>query len=268
MLDVDVREGRWLEPGERGSVVINQLVPGHDRLRLGERLDLSVAGNPRQFVVVGKIVQVGVSATAYISADSFAASVPAAERTGMLWVRAREASSPDAVTELRNELERQVDAAALPVQSVQPLSVFRNAMVAHFELLVKTLLALAALTALVGAVGLSSAISIGVLERTRELGVLRAVGASAEQIRQLLLTEGLLVGALSIGLGVASGSVLAMMLGHAIGELSFKVPLPLSLSWVAIALWTAMALMLATVSAWLPALRAGRNSVRESLNFL
>lgn len=268
MLDADVRQGRWLTPGDRGSVVINQLVPGHDRLRLGDRLRLLVAGKPRDFAVVGKITQVGVSATAYITRDSFDASIPEAEKTGMLWVRARGGSSPSVVAQLRNDLEHELDADALPVQSVLPLSVFRNAMVAHFELLVKTLIALAALTTLVGALGLGSSIGIGVLERTREFGVLRAVGASAKQIRQLVLMEGVLVGALSIGAALASGALLAMILGRAIGQLSFKVPLPYSLSWPAIALWGVLALTVTAASALTPALRAGRTSVRESLNFV
>ncbi len=268
MLDVDVREGRWLAPGERGSIVINQLVPAYDRTRVGDRLSLFVAGKRREFSVVGKLVQVGASATAYVTAGSFEASVPDAEKSGLLWVRARASDAPGSLDELRIKLERDLDAASLPVRSVEPLSVFRNAMVAHFEILVKTLMALAALAAVVGALGLGSAISIGVLERTRELGVLRAIGASAKRIRQLVLIEGALVGVLSIGVATASATLLATLLGWVIGQLSFKVPLPLSMSWPALALWAAVATVLSLVSAWAPAWRAGRTSVRDSLNFV
>lgn len=104
---------------------------------------------------------------------------------GTLWVRGTDGST----SSLQKNLERALDAALAPVQSVLPLSVFESALIAHFVLLMKTLLGLAALTAAVGAVSLGAALSHAVNARTRELGVLRAIGASSRQVRRAVLVE-------------------------------------------------------------------------------
>ncbi|HXS18422.1 MAG TPA: FtsX-like permease family protein, partial [Polyangiaceae bacterium] len=159
--------------------------------------------------------------------------VPAQEQGGMLWVRRAAGST----TELQSNLERILDGAGAPLASVFPLSVFKSALVAHFELLMKTLLALAALTAVVGGLSLGSAMSIAVVTRTRELAVLRTVGASRRQVGQSILLEGVLVGGLSlVGAGLLGGT-LALIVGYTIGKLSFKIPLPWTFSWSAIGLW-------------------------------
>lgn len=264
MLDVELEAGRWLRPDDTRAVVINQMVPGYDRLELGNTLMLSVQGHPREFSLVGKTSQVGVGAVAYVSANSFDRVVPAQEQGGMLWVR-RAAGSTAA---LQGNLERVLDGVGAPLESVFPLSVFKNALVAHFELLMKTLLALAALAAVIGGLSLGSAMSIAVIARTRELAVLRTLGASRRQVGRTILLEGLFVGALSLVAAAGLGGLLALIVGHAIGQLSFKIPLPWTFSWSALGLWGLGMLLLTLLATWWPAARAARLSVRDALNVL
>jgi putative ABC transport system permease protein len=264
MLDVELEAGRWLRPDDTRAVVINQMVPVYDRLKLGDTLTLSVEGRAREFLLVGKTSQVGVGAVAYVSANTFDRAVPAAEQGGMLWVRRGAGST----TALQGQLERALDAVGAPLESVLPLSVFENALVAHFELLMKTLLALAALTAVVGGLSLGSAMSISVIARTRELAVLRTLGASRRQVSQTILLEGLLLGALSLVSAALSGGALAWIVGSLIGELSFKIPLPWTFSWSAIGLWGLGVLLLTLLATSGPAARAARLSVRDALNVL
>ncbi len=263
MLDVEMSAGRWLRPTDTGTVVINQMVPGYDRSSVGDTLTLSVAGTSRSFSLVGKTVQVGAGAVAYVNSASYEAIVPDAERSGMLWV-----SGDGSTTALQRELERSLDDAGAPVQSVLPLSVFKNALVAHFELLVKTLLALAVLTAVVGALSLGSAMSNAVVARTRELGVLRALGASRRQLQRMILSEGLLVGGLSLLVASILAGGLSFALGALLGELTFKVALPWTFSVPALAAWTLGLFAVTLLATWWPATRAARLTVREALHVL
>lgn len=264
MLDVELEAGRWLRPNDTRAVVINQMVPGYDRLRIGDMLTFSVAGKPQKLTVLGKTAQVGVGAVAYVNAKTYDAVVPTDQRTGTLWVR----GSGGSTSVLRDELERLLDAAGAPVQSVLPLSVFKNALVAHFELLMKTLLGLALLTAIVGILSLGSAMSNAIVARTRELGVLRAIGASRRQIRRAVLIEGVLVGALSLLIATFLGGALSLVVGTTLGKLSFNVALPWTFSVPAMATWSLGVFVLTLVATWWPASRAGRMSVREALNVL
>ncbi|HEY6725554.1 MAG TPA: FtsX-like permease family protein, partial [Polyangiaceae bacterium] len=144
----------------------------------------------------------------------------------------------------------------------------KNALVAHFELLVKTLLALAVLTAVVGALSLGSAMSNAVVARTRELGVLRALGASRRQLQRMILSEGLLVGGLSLLVASILAGGLSFALGALLGELTFKVALPWTFSVPALAAWTLGLFAVTLLATWWPATRAARLTVREALHVL
>jgi len=264
MLDVALSAGRWLREDDTSAVVINQLVPGYDQLRIGDTLTLSVAGKPRELALVGKTEQVGVGAAAYVSARTYDAIVPADRQSGSLWIQ-HAGGSPAA---LQHAIESTLDAAGAPVEAVLPLAVFKNALVAHFAVLMKTLLALAALTAVVGGLSLSSAMSNAVIARTRELGVLRAIGASRQQLRRAILVEGFLVAAFSVVCAAALGSVLSLGLGTLLGKLSFKVALPWSFSLLGLGAWSVGLGCLTLLATWWPAARAARLSVREALHAL
>ena len=264
MLDVELSAGRWLHENDTGTVVINQLVPGYDRLRIGDTLTLSVAGKPRELSLVGKTEQVGVGAAAYVSARTYDAIVPADRQSGSLFIQ-RAAGSTAA---LQHAIESMLDTAGAPVEAVLPLAVFENALVAHFEVLMKTLLALAALTAMVGGLSLGSAMSNAVIARTRELGVLRAVGASPRQLSRAILVEGFLVAALSVVCTAVLGGVLSLGLGTLLGKLSFKVALPWSFSLAGLGAWSLGLVLVTLLATWWPAARAARLSVREALHAL
>jgi putative ABC transport system permease protein len=268
LLQVELAEGRWLEAGDGAAVVVNQLVPGAELLKLGDELTLSVAGEARSLRVVGKAVQVGIGASAYVTARTFDMVVPVIERESELWVATAGHSGEASRAQLLTSLERELLAAGADVQAVVPVTMVKNAMAAHFEVLVNALLALAALIALIGSVGLGSALSVSVSERTRELGVLRAIGATARQVRGLVLLEGLSVGFLSLGGAVIVGPLLAFGVGSIVGRLSFRVALPWSISVPAVAGWAFGALAFAALGSIVPAWRASRSSVRAALVWL
>jgi putative ABC transport system permease protein len=266
MLRVEPTDGRWLSAKDTDGIVLNQLVPGQARIELGATVSLAIEGVTHGFLVVGKVEQVGVGATAYVSPTTLARLVPASKIGGRLRVRGNEQSARHVAGELPTEVERRLAALGSRVVEVVPLGVYENAMVAHFEILMKALLALAALTALVGALGLSSSVAVGVLERTRELGVLRAIGASGTQVRNIVLAEGVLVGAFSLVIACGLGLALAWGLGTAIGLMSFALPLPLRPNYGAAAAWALAVVTLSALASALPATRAARLSVREAIN--
>jgi putative ABC transport system permease protein len=130
------------------------------------------------------------------------------------------------------------------------------------------LLAIVALTALVGGIGLSSTLSISVMERRREIGILRSMGARPALIRRLVLTEGLLIGLFSIVLSWPLAWLFTLILGKALVESAFGiVPTLVYLPEAAFA-WAGLVCILALLSSWLPARQAGKLSIREILIYL
>jgi putative ABC transport system permease protein len=119
----------------------------------------------------------------------------------------------------------------------------------------------------VAAMGVISSLMAIILERRREIGILRSVGASAEQVRNITLIEATLMGILASVLGIVCGLVLALILIYVINLQSFgwtiQVHLPIGAILSAVLLVVATALM----SGWIPARYAMRLAVAEQVRF-
>ncbi|MDQ3115994.1 MAG: FtsX-like permease family protein [Verrucomicrobiota bacterium] len=118
---------------------------------------------------------------------------------------------------------------------------------------------------LVAVIGIFLGLTTLVTERSRELGVMRSVGASAAQIRRLLLWESGMIGLLASVLGLASGLCLSVVLTGVINRAFFGWTIQLAFPWASLA-WTPLWIVAAAVLAgWIPAWRAGRMDIAEAV---
>ena len=128
------------------------------------------------------------------------------------------------------------------------------------------LIAAAVLLAAIGGLGLASMMTINVLERTREIGIMKAVGAAPATIVRIVVGEGLVIAALSW----VAAMVLALPLIAAIGlsgTVMFGTPLPFVVSASGAAIWLGLVLAIALAASAIPAWRAGRLVVRAALAY-
>jgi len=257
--------GRWLRPSDTGAAVVNHMVlaqvPG---LRLGDSLSVSVSGRPAAFQVVGIVEEVGSPGVVYITDQEFVRTTGTSTGLRMLRVATR-ADSPQARTSIIRAIEDQLTKGDAKVEAVIPLSVLRTAMGDHIVVLIRMLLAMAALMVTVGMLGLASTMGTNVLERTREIGVMKAIGASSKQVAWLVLGEALVIGVLSWVAAVALAVPLTAVIGETVGKLAFRLRLPLIVDPSAIAAWLLLVVLVAFSATVLPARRAFRLSVSEAL---
>jgi putative ABC transport system permease protein len=122
------------------------------------------------------------------------------------------------------------------------------------------------LVAIVGSIGLSGTLSINVMERRREIGVMRAVGASSGDVAAVFMGEGLLLGLISWLLAIPISIFGARFFVEALGE-ALTFPFDYRYSYSGMWLWLGIILVLSIVASWLPARRATQISVRESLAY-
>ena len=109
--------------------------------------------------------------------------------------------------------------------------------------------------------------TINVVERSREIGVLRAVGASDRSVLTIFLVEGVLIGALSWVIGVLGSLPISRLLSDALGIVFADRPLSHASSIEAALAWAGIVLALAAVASLLPSWRASRLAVREILAY-
>src|SRR5690606_7508073 len=141
------------------------------------------------------------------------------------------------------------------VSSTTPVWMLHNAVAAHMKVLVNSLLTMAILMAVVGTLGLTSTISMNVLERTREIAVMRAIGATPKKIRRLIVAEGLIIEVLSIAMAFIFSLVLSHFLGEFIGRISFRTTLTLTVSLMGILIWIVIVAAGAYLATVVPARR-------------
>ena len=95
---------------------------------------------------------------------------------------------------------------------------------------------------------------------------MKAIGASAGFVRRLVLSEGVMTGALGLVLAIDVSVPVSMIVGSMLGRLAFNLPLPLVISAQAIGIWTLVAIGGAALASLAAAQRSARLTVRESLS--
>jgi putative ABC transport system permease protein len=109
--------------------------------------------------------------------------------------------------------------------------------------------------------------SINVLEQTREIAVMRAIGASNGALRSLVVAEGVLIGVISWIIGAALAIPLSVALSTIVGNAFLRAPLSYAFSLSGAALWLVVVILLAALASILPAWNASRVSVRDALAY-
>jgi putative ABC transport system permease protein len=137
----------------------------------------------------------------------------------------------------------------------------------QFRPVLGTLMGLSVMIAAVGGIGLSGTLGIGVLQRTREIGVLRAIGAPSSAIRRLLVLEGLLHGVMAWLISLPLGYLCAEPMAKELGLLMFGIQLDYRFNAAAAGYWLVMLIFIAWVASSWPARKAARLSIKESFGF-
>jgi len=265
MIDFPLRAGRWFQPGDRDAVVLNHAAAAQQpQLKIGDPVLLSMGGSVSRWRLTGIVEEIGAAGVAYVNPEAFAQATGTEGRARMIRV-ATDAFAGEQRSARIRQAEAALDAAGADVSSAQPLSELRTAMGDHIVILIRALVALACVMAAVGGLGLGSTLSIGVLERTRELAVMKTLGATRRRLINAVLTEAQFIALLSVVAAIVLSLPLTALLDAMIGGLGFVAPLPFSVSLAAMGVWLLLVMAVSFGAAWLPARRAAGFRVAEAL---
>lgn len=266
LLRLEVIDGRWLVHGEPDGMVANTAmrasVPG---LHVGSIVRVRVGDRERALTVVGIAREMLPVPTAYMPRATIATlSARAADMTRSYRVVTRDHGA-GAQLAGQQAVERALDAAGMRVASVVRLLDRRQAFADHLVIIQSALIASACLVVFVGGLGLSSTLHVNVLQRTREIGLLGALGASARTLAGMVVFEGLAIGIGSWGLAMILAVPVTAAVTRVAGQIFHKAPLEPAFSVTAAFTWLALVLGLGTVASLHPAWRATRIPVTEAL---
>ncbi len=283
--------GRWLQPGDTDVVLLSDDVARKTGLHLGDTLTIQNnfgTSTQRSLTVIGTLDQsisnlgwIGAAVIPVnmlyelrgVSAAQAAASTAAASTLEVqILSRDRSQSSVDA-------LAAQVNAVVNPAGSSADGHGYFNGDVGTIDttheyvtrrqgdvyILYFMLYAVALIVGVAGVLGLANALAASVLERRREIGMLRAMGAKGRRVARVFWVEGLALG----GLSWLAGALLGLPLAYAFVQVLWQAVMPVHFyaDAVAFAVMLAAILGIATLASVIPALRASRMRLAEILRY-
>jgi putative ABC transport system permease protein len=263
--------GRWLQPGDGNVVVLNQKLADEAGVAIGDTVTLKIGVDKESdWRVVGLLFDPIISVSAHVPRDALGRAQHELNRATTIWVQA-ENQDPAAVRELAKDLravytDERVRLQAGSVFGKDTSVEIIDSVMAQFAVIITLLATMAVVIAMVGSLALSGVLSLNVLERRREIGVLRAIGASSAVIGGQFIGEGLILGWLSWliawPLSIPAGQLMVSGLSAALGSTLVYQYTP-----IGPLVWLGIITVLAIAASGLPARAASRVSVRESLAY-
>jgi putative ABC transport system permease protein len=237
---------------------VQNAVPG---LRPGSEVELHFRERRVKVRVVGIVEEIG-TATLYAAYPVFEAITGLGDVSSLLRVK----TAPDAQESVAPALDQALLDAHLAPGNIQTSGEFRKSLEEHFAVVCDVMRMVALAAALVGAISLGASVSLNVLERAREIGVMRALGARPRAVTAIFLLEGGVIALLSGLLAVVASIVLSRGMNQMAARdlLHVAVPLHISASGLAV-LGSGLLVVLAAV--WLSLRRMLRISVRDALAY-
>jgi putative ABC transport system permease protein len=267
MLNPTFIEGRWLQEDDTNAIVINtDFLRTEDDVHLGDTITIDLNGKENEWEVVGIIRGVLTGASAFVTFDEFGRVTNEVDRAGISLMRLhdRSAANQAAASQI---LESHYRDSGYRVQQTATIAQTRAIIATVFNVIILFLLFMAVLLGVVGGLGLMGTMSINVLERTREIGVMRAIGASDGAVLRIILLEGLVIGMLSWVIGGLLAYPASKYMTDSVGTALLQSTPSYVFSTMGALIWLIIVIILAAVASFMPAWNASRLTVQEVLSY-
>ncbi len=272
MYQAELREGSWLNDFDRRSVVITEDLAREKGWSVGDRITLT---DPKEretdWEVVGITYDPLVNSSVFVPLWRLQQELREAGRTNTLWIITND-QEPEATQYAAAELVDMFESRNLDVPPSGTFGYLTTAEIVSqsqsgYSLIFQLLSVMGVIIAVVGGVGLSGVLTLNVLERRREIGVMRSIGASSWRVIRISIGEGVLLGWISWLIALPLSIPAAYLLATRGLSLALNQQLSYQFSPIGAVIWLVLITMLAVIASSFPARSAAKVSVRESLTY-
>lgn len=267
LIQPTILAGRWLLPTDENAIVVNTTLLGEEEdIKLHDEITVNIEGRETTWHVVGIVRGVLTGSLGYANYPYLAKITRFIGRSGSVQL-VSEQEDPASQSNLAKAVKTHFENLGIRVSSAGTIASIRANVENQFNIIVFFLAFMAVLIAIVGGLGLMGTMSMNVLERTREIGVMRAVGADNKAILKIVLVEGLFIGLISWFVGAIVALPISKLLSDTVGQAFMDAPLSYTFSTGGAFLWLALVLILSGLASFLPSWNASRLTIREILAY-
>ncbi len=245
---------------QQGELVVDDELANSRGLTAGSTLELTTQrGGPKPYTVVGVFQRSRLVPGPLLLSIQDATAGFRSPQANFGYIRLQQGADADAV-------QRRVDALLTdnPEVGVRSQAGFLAQLTSQVDTAVVMLYVLLGLSILIAVLGIVNTLALSILERTRELGLLRAVGMPRSQLTQMVAVESVMIATFGALLGVLVGATLGIAVVRAIPDEFVSV---LSLPWGSMAVFLVLAVIVGLAAAIIPSVRAARTDVLRAIAY-
>ena len=237
-----------------GTVILDEEHADERSLSVGDTYDVDLADGPHRLEVVGIYAENPILLFPAVTTPRTLIEAGYRDADNFLIV------DTDGSSAVGDRLEELV--ADLPIVTVKDQQAFAAEQRAPIDQLVLMIFALLGLALLIAVLGIVNTLALSIIERTREVGLLRAIGVSRAQLRRMVTLESVVIAVLGAVLGVVMGIGFGVALMHALRDEGLEV---IDVPVGQLAMFLVVSLVVGVLAAVLPARRAARLDVLAAI---
>lgn len=254
--------GKAFEAMTKGpAIIVNGVFAITSNVKIGDVLSLKSPHGEREYTVVG----IGFDylnakiATGYISQTYLAKDFNSESDLLLLVNRKPDATAEEVTPALQSVIKD------FPTFSLIDSNEFKTEQMGMFKMAMSVFYIMVIMLAVPGLIAMANTMSINVIERTREIGMLRAVGATQAQVKRMVFAESVLLSALGTTMGILVGLFLSYLLVKAIGVIGFKTDFYFPIMGIIASI--VVGLVFGIIAAMVPARQAANTVIVEALQY-
>ena len=262
--------GNWIRGNNPRQIVVNaDLLDDEPNIHVGSEIVLKVGSVKQIYQVVGVLSKHLSGPRVYMYYNAFGKLTGRYNQVDVVRVLVdpKNLGSAGEQDNIARLLEERFENAQFNPGGSSTNHAFIGRFTDVFDIILIVLVIMAALLAVVGGLGLSGAMGMNILERTREIGVLRAVGASNFTVRKVVVVEGVVVGLISWVMGAFLSGPSGQALASAVINAVLQSKANYRYSFAGLLIWLVIVVLIGVFSSLAPAQRAALLRVREVLDY-
>jgi len=266
MIEPEMLEGRWITDEDTNQIVVShKFFLSESGYKIGDTLTMQIGNQVQDFTIVGSMKDFGTT-TVYMSENGYRQYIPAENRLSNIKLNLDIAGRRKTVYKAVEAELKEQGVLILQSQSKTDLNAIASG---HYAVTLQTFLFIICMLVIVSGFGLAATMNVQTSERTKEIGIMKAMGATKKQISKIVTSESILIALISWGVSVLLGIPLGILSVYVFGNIILETPLQFNVLslMTSYVIWLVLTFAVGYYASRSCAKRAANMSVKESLAF-